>query len=255
MTVQASSYTGPGLGERLLQHVLLSFASRAALALGGVLGVALLGALAFTTRTDLRVVWFDETGRLAIGLQRTTTQAELDRVIHELTETKRRLEAEQARPSSPSSSQAGANEEAVRRAELKTREAEKLVERAQRTIVEQGVSIDILKRRIADLDQFRAVLVATAVEKDREIKRLDTQLKAAPKPIEYRAVLDANQGYLPLRDKPERASRILKTIPPGGAVQTSCKLVAVEDAVFVKSVYQGVTGWVSSFYLRSANGR
>jgi hypothetical protein len=255
MTALETTYAESVLNQGLLRRVLLSFAQRAAFALGMVLGIALLGALAFTTRTDVRVVWFDETGRVAIGMQRTTTQEQLDRVTRELTETKRLLAAEKARTISPGAPQAGTLEQAVRAAELKARQAEKLADRAQKTILEQKASIDTLKGQTAELDHARAALLTAMGDKDQEIKRLNEQIQASIKPLEYHAALGGDQGYLPLRDKPQRASRVLKAIPPGGAVRTNCKLVVTEDAVFVESMYQGITGWVSSFYLASAHGQ
>jgi hypothetical protein len=70
---------------------------RIALGLGLVLGIGLLGAVAFTARPDIRVVWFDERGRLAIGIRRTETEELLARAVRDFEQSTRSLDTERVR--------------------------------------------------------------------------------------------------------------------------------------------------------------
>jgi len=55
-----------GLGENIARE----FVGRIGLALGFVIGIALLGALALTTAPDVNVIWYDDRGRIHIGIKR-----------------------------------------------------------------------------------------------------------------------------------------------------------------------------------------
>jgi hypothetical protein len=65
------------LGSSSARSLWTALSERFGLAFGLVLGIAVLGALAFTARPDVRVVWFDERGHLAVGMKRTETEQDL----------------------------------------------------------------------------------------------------------------------------------------------------------------------------------
>ena len=263
MTSPSVALAGAGLGDSLLRTMLASLVQRLGFALGLVLGVALLGGLAFAARQDVRVLWFDERGHLAIGMNRTKTQERLEETQRELAELKRQLErakSSDARSTQLETGDLRRYEERTQAAEQRAWDAAGALQRAQGTLTEQERALGVLKRQTTELEaklrdretsqEKLRELAAETVTKDREILRLKELVKGNAGAHEYRAWLASDHGYLPLRERPERAGRTLKAIPHGApGVVSNCRLAVAEDAVFIEASYQGVRGWVSAFYL------
>jgi hypothetical protein len=239
------------LGDGLSRVIWTGLTRRIGFAFGLVLGIALLGGLAFSTRTDVTILWYDERGHLAIGMKRTETEEHLAQVLRELAHSANLLETERAQIR-VRERQLAAD---VRRHDLTEgilREAQRDLLRARQEIADQAESINFFKQEnVAFRKQLEERGTASA---DPAIKKLEpvatNKCREKPHMNEYHVARVHSEAVLPLRDRPERLSRTLKAIPPSATgLLSTCKLAVYEDAVFVEVTYQGVTGWVSGYYL------
>jgi len=236
------------MGEDFVHGLWTAVTRRIAFGFGLVIGIAILGALAFTLRTDVRVLWFDERGYPAIGMLRTETQERLEQALRELTRATHLLKAEKAQKVSQEQ-QFSLEIRRHQEAELATRqrllEAEQTVSRARKNIEDQIKTRALFEQQNTELRRRLEERESTRLE-----SKTLSQLQTAPKLNEYRAARLGDQLYLPLRELPQESSRTLKAIPANAAGLLSfCKLAVYQDAVFVEASYQGVTGWVSGYYL------
>ena len=235
---------GRGAGESVVDGLWAALTRRLGFAFGLVIAIAMLGALAFTSRSDVRVLWFDEKGRPTVGMLRTETQERLEQALRDTVRSAQLLEAEKAHGRSRGL-------EVARIAQQLQRAGDALADHTKKIAVLDQENARLTKLMEGGRGMRSETAVETAIrDKDRQISELKAQLHAARRLNEYRADRVGDEAYLPLRDRPERASRVIKEIPSRSAgIQSACKVAVYEDAVFIEASYQGVTGWVSGYYL------
>jgi hypothetical protein len=84
-------------GGSLSRSLWTVFTERVGLAFGLILGIALLSALAFTARPNVKLVWFDEKGHVVIGVRQMETEERLAQAQHDVEQLRRSLAKQRAR--------------------------------------------------------------------------------------------------------------------------------------------------------------
>ena len=171
--MRIAAMNGPALGGMRLTWA--SLTRRIAFSLGLVLGIAILGALAFTARNDLRVVWYDRSRPdFTIGMLRTETQERLDRATGKLAETQEQLRRE--RETTQHKHRLQQPEQEAQRARAQAAQQTKALELAQQRIA-------ILKKQLAHAGGEQRRENAAAAGEVPQPEQLKERLKSGLKRI------------------------------------------------------------------------